>query len=60
MGTSLVVRTQVKKLAKFEGKELYISAEFFDALNKKVERIIEEASIRAKANNRTTLMARDV
>jgi len=60
MGTSLVVRTQVKNYAKSEGKTLNISEEFYIALNKKAERLIEDACVRAIANNRTTLMARDI
>ena len=60
MGTSLVVRSQVKNYAKVEDKSLNISNDFYEALNKKVEKIIEEACIRAIANNRTTLMGRDI
>ena len=60
MGTSLVVRSQVKNYAKVDGKNLNVSDDFYEALNKKVEELIEESSRRAKANNRTTLMGRDV
>lgn len=60
MGTSLVVRSQVKNYAKVDGKNLNVAEDFYNALNKKVEKLIEEASRRAKANNRNTLMARDV
>jgi|TARA_Y100000031_G_scaffold152723_1_gene196428 histone H3/H4 len=60
MGTALVVRSQIKNFAKTDGKTLNISNEFYNALNKKVEKTIEEACIRAIANNRTTLMGRDV
>ena len=59
MGTSLVVRSQIKNYAKVDGKPLSIAEDFYDALNKKVEKLIEEASKRAKANNRNTLMGRD-
>jgi histone H3/H4 len=59
MGTSLVVRSQVKNYAKVDGKTLSISEDFYEALNKKVEKLIEEASRRAKSNNRNTLMGRD-
>ena len=60
MGTGLVVRSQIKNYAKMGDRKLSVSNEFYDALNKKVEKMIEEACIRAIANNRNTLMARDV
>ena len=59
MGTSLVVRSQIKNYAKVDDKHLSISEDFYEALNKKVEKLIEEASKRAKSNNRNTLMGRD-
>jgi len=60
MGTSLVVRSQVKNHAKLDGKALSIAEDFYEALNQKVIVLIEEASKRAISNNRNTLMARDV
>lgn len=60
MGTSLVVRSQVKNYAKVEGKTSNITEDFYEELNKKIEKLIEESCRRAKANNRTTLMGRDV
>ena len=60
MGTSLVVRSQVKNYAKVDDKPLNIAEDFYEELNKKVVKLIEEASKRAKSNNRTTLMGRDV
>jgi len=60
MGTSLVVRSQIKNHAKVDDKTLNIAEDFYEALNKKVEKLIEEASKRAKSNNRNTLMGRDV
>ena len=60
MGTSLVVRSQIKNYTKVEGKPLNISNDFYEVLNKKVEKLIEEACKRAKSNNRNTLMGRDV
>jgi|TARA_B100001964_G_C14157982_1_gene565265 histone H3/H4 len=59
MGTSLVVRSQVKTHAKVDDKALSISEDFYEALNKKVVSLIEDASKRAKSNNRNTLMGRD-
>ena len=60
MGTSLVVRSQVKKYTRVDDKPLSIAEDFYDALNRKVEKLIEESSKRAKLNNRSTLMGRDV
>ena len=60
MGTGLVVRSQIKNYAKTNGKALNISNEFYEALNRKVQKMIEEACVRAIANSRTTLMGRDV
>jgi len=60
MGTGLVVRSQIKNYAKVEGKALSIAEDFYEPLNKKVQEFIEEASKRAKSNNRNTLMGRDV
>ena len=59
MGTGLVVRSQIKNYAKVDDKHLSIAEDFYEALNKKVEKLIEEASKRAKSNNRNTLMGRD-
>ena len=60
MGTGLVVRSQIRNYAKIDGKSLNISNEFYEALNRKAAKLIEEACIRAIANGRTTLMGRDV
>ena len=60
MGTSLVVRSQVKNYTKIDEKTLSVSEDFYEALNKKVEKLIEEASKRAKLNNRNTVMGRDI
>ena len=60
MGTGLVVRSQIKNYAKVNGKALSIANGFYEALNKKVQQLIEEACIRAKSNNRNTLMGRDI
>ena len=60
MGTAIVVRSQIKNYAKVNSKTLNISNEFYEVLNKKVQKIIEESCARAIANNRTTLMGRDV
>jgi len=59
MGTSLIVRSQVKNYAKLDSKTLSVSNDFYEALNKKVIKLIEDSCIRAIANNRNTLMGRD-
>ena len=38
MGTSLVVRSQVKNYTKIDEKTLSVSEDFYEALNKKVEK----------------------
>ena len=50
----------MKKYTKVDDKPLSIAEDFYDALNRKVEKLIEESSKRAKLNNRSTLMGRDV
>ena len=60
MGTSLVVMSQIKNLAKIGEKNLSVSNEYYEALNNKVKKLIEESCQRANANNRNTLMKRDV
>jgi len=60
MGASLIVRSQIKNYAKVDGKSLCIAEDFYEALNKKAEKLIEEACRRAKANNRKTVSSRDL
>ena len=54
--TMLVVKSQVKEIA----GDMNVAVEFVDALDKKVESLIKEAIARAKANNRRTVMAKDL
>ena len=56
MTKSLVVKSFVKKIA---GRKR-VSAGFYNALEKKVEDIIKEASSRAEGNKRNTLMEHDI
>lgn len=51
----LIVKSKIKEAA----KDMNVSSDVADALNKKVQKLIEEASARAKANGRRTLQARD-
>jgi histone H3/H4 len=52
---ALIVKSEVGKKA-----GLRVSAEVYDALDKKVAWILAEAVKRAKANGRKTLMAADL
>ena len=57
---SIIVRSQIKDIAKIEGKALNVSGDFYTALDEKVKKIVEEACKRAKQNNRNTVMGKDV
>ena len=52
----LIIKSKIKSAV----PELSVAAEVADALNEKVLRILGEASLRAKANGRRTLQARDL
>ncbi len=52
----LVVKAKIKEVA--EG--MNVSGDFADALDKKAEELVKEAVRRAKANNRSTVMAKDL
>ncbi len=54
--TDLIIKSKIKEAV----PELQVAAEVADALNKKVENLLKEASERAKANGRRTLQARDL
>ncbi len=60
MTKSVIVKSQVKELAKIENKSLSVAEEFYKALEEKNRKLIEEACKRAKLNSRNTLMARDL
>ena len=60
MAKSVIVKSQVKELAKIENKPLSVSEEFYRVLEEKVKRDIEQACKRAKLNSRNTIMARDL
>ncbi len=53
----LVVKNKIKEVLP---KEIRISSDLADALNKKIEIIIKEAAERAKANKRTTILPQDI
>lgn len=52
----LIVKSKIKSAV----KDLNVSGEVPEALNKKVEKLLQEAAERAKANGRRTLQARDL
>ena len=53
---SLVNRTRLKELV----GEINIAGDFEEAIEKEVERIVKRACERASANNRKTIMAKDL
>ena len=52
----LIVKSKIKEAV----KELQVSSDVPEALNKKVEELLKQAEERAKANGRRTLYARDL
>ena len=54
--TDLIIKSKIKEAV----PELQVSSDVPEALNKKVEKLLQEASERAKANNRRTLLGRDL
>ena len=60
MAKSAIVKSQVKELAKIDGRQLSVAEEFYAELEEKVKKDIENACKRAKLNSRNTIMARDL
>ena len=60
MTKSIIVKSQVKELAKIDGKSLSVAEEFYKALEEKNQQLVAEACKRAKLNSRNTIMARDL
>ena len=54
--TDLIIKSKVKSAV----PELSVAGDVPEALNRKVQQILDEASARAKANGRRTLQARDL
>jgi histone H3/H4 len=52
----LIVKSKIKEAT----KDLNVASDVAEALNRKVEKLLEEAAERAKANGRRTLYARDL
>jgi len=57
---SVIVKAKLKEYAKVDEKALNVSADLAEKLNEKVVAIIKEACVRAKANGRNTVMAKDL
>ncbi|HLC60833.1 MAG TPA: DUF1931 domain-containing protein [Candidatus Nanoarchaeia archaeon] len=60
MTKNIIVKSQVKELAKIDGKSLSVAEEFYKALEDKNHQLVADACKRAKLNNRNTIMARDL
>lgn len=52
----LVVRSKIKEVA----GDFNVGSDFVDSINEKVEFLIKDAMRRAEANNRRTVMAKDL
>lgn len=52
----LIVKSKIKEAV----PELSVSSDVPEALNKKVQKLLDEASNRAKLNGRRTLQAKDL
>lgn len=52
----LIIKSKIKAAV----PELSVAGDVPEALNKKVEKLLEEAAMRAKLNGRRTLQARDL
>ncbi len=58
---SLIVKSKVKEyLEQAAGEKVSMAGDLPDALEEKVKQLLEEAVRRAKANNRKTVMAKDL
>ncbi|GIU69448.1 MAG: hypothetical protein KatS3mg002_0684 [Candidatus Woesearchaeota archaeon] len=52
----IIVKSKIKEIT----GQYNVSADFTEALNEKVKQIIKDAVKRAEANNRKTVMGRDI
>jgi histone H3/H4 len=52
----IIVKAKIKEVA----GDYNVAGDVAEALNKKVEQVIRDACERAKANNRKTVMAKDL
>ena len=58
MAEMFVVKSKIRDLAK--KKKMNLGGDAADALSKEVQRMVDRAAERAKANRRTTIKGRDV
>ncbi len=56
MNESIIVKSKIKELA----GDYSVSSDFADVLNAKVKQLVQDAIKRAEANNRKTIMGRDL
>ena len=56
MSEGVIIKAKVKDIA----SGFSVSSDFADALNKKVAALIKDATKRAEANGRKTVMAKDL
>ena len=52
----IIVKSKVKEIC----GEINVGGDFVEALDKKVQQMVRDAIERAKANNRRTIMAKDI
>jgi histone H3/H4 len=57
---SLIVKANLKQAAVYNDKQLNISSDLADELNKKILQLIQDACRRATDNGRTTVMPKDL
>lgn len=57
---NLIIKSNIKQAVKDLDKELRISADLAQALNKKAREILLKAVKRTKSNHRTTVMPQDL
>ncbi|MBI5392241.1 DUF1931 domain-containing protein [Candidatus Woesearchaeota archaeon] len=53
---TLIVRSKIKEYV----PNLQVAGDFADALDLKVQQIVKDACVRAEANGRKTVMAKDI
>ena len=60
MAKAFVYGTRVKEYVKERVKEMRVSDETLDALDKKIEKVLDDAIAHAVADKRKTIKARDI
>lgn len=56
----LLVKRNLRQKAKYAGRTMNVSKEFFEAFEKEVQKKLEKACMRAQLNGRSTIMAKDI